>query len=115
MNGRIKSGNRFIPDCPASKLAQACGTVLPTGLTQPEPVTTTRRRLMWQSGLLVRHRVIDGVLNGDFFSILIGNFDTELVFGVPSPVPRSQGVSPQIGHKRLLMGNLASSTPSVRQ
>ena len=35
-----------MPDLPASRLLQDSATVLPTGLTQPRPVTTTRRRLM---------------------------------------------------------------------
>jgi hypothetical protein len=33
-----------MPDFPASKAAQDASTVLPTGLTQPKPVTTTRLR-----------------------------------------------------------------------
>jgi hypothetical protein len=33
-----------MPGLPASRLAQDSATVLPTGLTQPRPVTTTRRR-----------------------------------------------------------------------
>jgi hypothetical protein len=33
-----------IPDLPASNAAQDASTVLPTGLTQPKPVTTTRLR-----------------------------------------------------------------------
>src|SRR5438034_2957641 len=35
-----------MPDRPASRLAQPSATVLPTGLTSPSPVTTTRRRVM---------------------------------------------------------------------
>jgi hypothetical protein len=33
-----------MPDFPASSAAQDASTVLPTGLTQPKPVTTTRLR-----------------------------------------------------------------------
>jgi hypothetical protein len=33
-----------MPDFPANKAAQDASTVLPTGLTQPKPVTTTRLR-----------------------------------------------------------------------
>src|SRR3989338_506032 len=37
---------RSMPDLPARMLAQDSDTVLPTGLMQPRPVTTTRRRLI---------------------------------------------------------------------
>ena len=44
---------RPMPDCPARILAQASATVLPTGLIQPRPVTTTRRRLMRENFLRI--------------------------------------------------------------
>jgi len=70
-----------MPERPASTLAHASGTVLPTGLMQPRPVTTTRRRLIGNSAFLMRQRVIDGVLNGgDFFGVFVRDLDPELVF-----------------------------------
>src|SRR3954463_16272281 len=73
---------RSMPLLPASRLDQDSSTVVPTGLTQPRPVTTTRRRDdMERSGLLVRHRVVDGVLHcRDLLGILVGDLDAELVF-----------------------------------
>lgn len=67
----------------------------------------------WQSGLLVRHRVIDGVLNsGDFFSILIENFDTELVFECHHQFHGVKGVSPRSATKDFSWVTWLSSTPS---
>jgi hypothetical protein len=43
---RIKLGNEINAGFTGQTLAQESATVLPTGLTQPRPVTTTRRRLM---------------------------------------------------------------------
>src|SRR6218665_2980116 len=82
-----------MPDLPAKRLAQASATVLPTGLMQPRPVTTTRRRLMRSNliliarcaqkglALLVGVGVVDGVLHRrDLFSVFIGDFDAEFIF-----------------------------------
>src|SRR5256885_9416095 len=82
-------GSNFVmvamPDLPASRLDQPSATVLPTGLTRPSPVTTTRRRLMRIllscSGLLVLHGVVDRQLHRrDLLGFLVGDFDLELVF-----------------------------------
>src|SRR6478752_10015867 len=69
-----------MPLLPASRFDQLSATVLPTGLMQPRPVTTTRRRDMGRSGLLVGVGVVDGVLHrGDLLGVLVRNLDAELV------------------------------------
>ncbi len=45
-----KRVTRLMPDLPASTLSQASGTVLPTGLMMPSPVTTTLRRCTVRGG-----------------------------------------------------------------
>src|SRR5215216_5569707 len=72
---------RSMPDLPASRLDQDSATVLPTGLTHPRPVTTTRRRLMLVSGLLVGVGVVDSVLHRrDLLGVFVRDLDAELVF-----------------------------------
>src|SRR4051812_2446528 len=81
-----------MPDRPARMSPQPSSTLLPTGLTRPSPVTTTRRRViaaapklqgMRKSGssrLLVLYCVVDRQLHGgDLLCFLVGNLDTELV------------------------------------
>src|SRR6185369_16616912 len=79
---------RSMPGLPASRLDQDSATVLPTGLTHPRPVTTTRRLVMGPnlsncrgpSGLLVGVGVVDSVLHRrDLFGVLVRNLDPELV------------------------------------
>src|SRR5690606_23711208 len=86
--GKVEASKRVtgpMPDRPARMLAQACGTSLPTGLTIPSPVTTTRRRVMWNadpkgSGLRVRLDVVDGLLDGrDLLGFLVRDLGLELV------------------------------------
>ena len=45
-----KRVTRVMPDLPARTLSQASGTVLPTGLMMPSPVTTTLRRCTVRGG-----------------------------------------------------------------
>src|SRR5512145_1778083 len=86
-----------MPERPATRLAQASATVLPTGLMHPRPVTTTRRRLIGCSGLLVLHRVVDGVLHGgDLLGFFVGNLDAELVFEGHHEFHRVQRVGAQV-------------------
>src|SRR5512137_2525958 len=82
------------PDFPATRLAQAVGTSMPTGLMTPRPVTTTRRRSLIQgkqdlggrrrraSGLLqVGGDVLDRLLDGtDLLRFLVRDLALELVF-----------------------------------
>ena len=76
-----------MPDLPASRLAQASATLLPTGLIEPRPVTTTRRAFAKVAPirrcqrLLVRLDVVDRLLHGgDLLGFLVGDLGLELVF-----------------------------------
>src|SRR3974390_3122272 len=78
---------RVMPGLAATMFPQACSSELPTGLTMPSPVTTTRRRLKSRAPsiaanasrlLAVRHDEIDGLLHrGDFLGFLVRNFRFE--------------------------------------
>src|SRR5690606_37222066 len=74
-----------MPDFPARMFDQACGMSLPTGLTIPSPVTTTRRRVMSNadpkgSGLQVSLDVVDRLLDGrDLLGFLVRDLGRELV------------------------------------
>src|SRR5690606_22952034 len=94
--GNAEASKRLMaemPERPATRFAQALGTSLPTGLTMPSPVMTTRRRLTWMllacegerrlapaglplrgraSALRVRLHVVDGLLHrGDLLGFLV--------------------------------------------
>src|SRR5579871_1964647 len=81
---------RVIPGLAATMLDHASSSVLPTGLTMPSPVTTTRRRV--KSGtsklnvrgsrlLAVGHDEIDRLLHGgDLLRFFVGNLGLEFLF-----------------------------------
>src|SRR5512144_986901 len=97
-----------MPVRPASRLAQPSATVLPTGLTSPSPVTTTRRRVIragLRSGLLVLDGVVDRQLHrGDLLGLFVGDLDAELVFERHHQFHRVERVGAQVGHESLLVG-----------
>src|SRR3972149_7953370 len=72
-----------MPDLPASRADQNSSAVLPTGVTAPTPVMTTRRLSTACSGpvpLLVLFDVIDGVPDGhDLLRVLVGDLEVELL------------------------------------
>src|SRR5512140_1993649 len=75
-----------MPERPASRASQDDGTSLPTGLTAPRPVTTTRRRPVMlrlrPSGLLqVGVDVVDRLLNrADLLGLFVRDLALEFVF-----------------------------------
>src|SRR5512139_3336809 len=75
-----------MPERPASSASQDDATSLPTGLTAPSPVTTTRRRPVMRrsrpSGLLqMGVDVVDRLLDrADLLGLFVGNLALELVF-----------------------------------
>src|SRR5690606_5871774 len=90
------------PDFPAMMLDQACGMSLPTGLTIPSPVTTTRRRVMSNadpkgSGLRVGLDVVDRLLDGrDLLGFLVRDLGLELVLECHDQFDRVERVRAQV-------------------
>src|SRR5512139_1774413 len=95
-----------MPERPAIRLTHPSATELPTGLISPSPVTTTRRRVMRGSGLLVLHGVVDRQLHRrDLPGLLVGDLDAELVLGGHHQFHGVGRVRAQIGHEGLLVGH----------
>src|SRR3954470_1467030 len=111
LQARLAGSNCWMwsmPLLPSSRLAHLSATEWPTVLTQPMPVTTTRRREdMGRSGLLVRVRVVDGVLHrGDLLGVLVGDLDAELIFQRHHQLHRVERVRAQVRNESLFIGDL---------
>src|SRR5215211_5210911 len=78
------------PDFPASSAVQVASTSVPTGVTSPRPVTTTRCGKLL-SDLLVE--VVHGITHGpELFRILVPNDHVELLLERHDELDRVQAV-----------------------
>src|SRR5919109_114777 len=83
-----------MPDLPCVSADQNSSTVLPTGVSAPRPVTTTRRGL---TALGVVLDVLDGVAHRhDLLGILVGDLDVEVLLQGHDELDGVEGVGAQI-------------------
>src|SRR5512134_79217 len=85
------------PGVPASSAFQVDSTSVPTGVTRPSPVTTTRRDKLL-SDLLVQ--VIHGIADGaQLLGILVGDVDVEFLLERHDQLDRVQAVGAEVLHE----------------
>src|SRR6185503_8010736 len=101
--GRAFASNRVtgpIPDFPCVRAVQNSSAVLPTGVTAPAPVMTTRRastRLSVARPLLVLFDIADGVPDGrDLLRVLVRNLEIELFLEGHHELDGVEGVRPEV-------------------
>src|SRR5206468_2536652 len=89
--GSAEASKRVIgpmPERPATRLSQFASMPMPSGVTRPRPVTTTRRRVPFRTlkarnasaaraGVKVAWHVRPGGLDAEFFSIFVGPWRTK--------------------------------------
>src|SRR5262245_58831772 len=90
---------------PATRASQFSCVPIPTGDSNPTPVTTTR--LLTRAPLLllgVGVDVLDGFLHsGDLFGILVGDFDAEFFLEGHDEFDRVERISVEIVHERRIL------------
>src|SRR5258705_9239685 len=85
------------PDLPCLRAAQNSSVVLPTGVSAPRPVTTTRRRSLMVTGLGVVLDVLDGVADRhDLLGVLVGDLDVEVLLQSHDELDGIQRVGAQV-------------------
>src|SRR3972149_2494702 len=99
---------RPTPERPSIMAFQNLSTPMPTGLTTPSPVTTTRRSLSCATRpgdvlFDVLHRLADF---HDLLRVFVGDLDLELLFQRHHQFDHVQGVGPQVLHEGCLRGDL---------
>src|SRR3954470_19947640 len=83
------------PDLPCLRDDQNSSVVLPTGVSAPRPVMTTRRSFM--PGLRVVLDVLDGVADGhDLLGVLVGDLDVEVLLQGHDELDGIEGVGAQV-------------------
>src|SRR5438067_1369012 len=83
-----------IPDLPCVSADQNSSTVLPTGVSAPSPVTTTRRG---STILGVVLDVLDGVADGhDLLGVLVRDLDVEVLLQGHAELSGIEGVRAQV-------------------
>src|SRR5215470_1110856 len=83
-----------MPDLPCVSADQNSSTVLPTGVSAPRPVTTTRRG---STVLRVVLDVLDGVADRhDFFGILVRDLDVEVLLEGHDELDGVEGIGAQV-------------------
>src|SRR5438105_10582243 len=99
-------GSNFVigaaPGVPARSALQVESTSVPTGVTRPRPVTTTRcAKLLSDLLVQVVHRVTDGA---ELFGVLVGDVDVELLLEGHHELHRVQAVGAEVFHEAGLAG-----------
>src|SRR6185295_19684371 len=94
---------RPIPDWPAHNAFQVFSTPIPSGVTNPKPVTTTR--LGWYApiphpDLKFLLNILDGFSHRqDLFGVLIRNFDVEGLLERHNQLDGVQRIGTEVVHK----------------
>src|SRR5689334_6146831 len=92
------------PDVPPSSALQVESTSVPTGVTRPRPVTTTRwAKLLPDLLVEVVHRVPDGA---ELLGIFVGDVDVELLLERHHELDRVRAVGAEVLHEAGLAGEL---------
>src|SRR5690349_10050252 len=92
------------PDVPARSALQVESTSVPTGVTSPRPVTTTRcAKLLPDLLVEVVHGVTDGA---ELLGVLVGDVDVELLLERHHELHRVQAVGAEVLHEAGLAGEL---------
>src|ERR1043165_2200617 len=92
------------PDRPSSRLAQGESTSVPTGVTSPRPVTTTRWVKLFPD-LLVQ--VVHGVADGpQLLGLFIGDVDVELLLDGHDELDRVETVGAEVFQETRIAGEL---------
>src|SRR6185312_5031799 len=92
------------PGVPANSPFQVEATSVPTGVTRPSPVTTTRRDKLFPDLLVeIIHRVADGP---QLFRVLIRDVDVELLLERHDELHRVQAVGAEVLHEAGFVGQL---------
>src|SRR5690606_6373112 len=92
------------PERPASRPLQVDSTSVPTGVTSPRPVTTTRcAKLFPDLGV----EITQGISNGaELFGVLVGDVDVELLLEGHDELDRVEAVGAEILHEARLVRQL---------
>src|ERR687890_1983761 len=101
-------GSNFVigaaPGVPASSAVQVDSTSVPTGVTSPRPVTTTRcAKLLPDLLVQVIHRVAHGA---QLLGVLVRDVDVELLLERHHELHRVQAVGAEVFHEAGLAGEL---------
>src|SRR4249920_1079188 len=103
-----------MPDRPATTLCHASSTVLPTGLTMPSPVTTTRR---WDKLRLLREvalDVVDGLLHGgDLLGVFVRDLGLELLLERHHELDRVERIGAEVVDERRFVLDLRLVHPEL--
>src|SRR3954465_10174916 len=92
------------PDLPSSSALQVDSTSVPTGVTSPRPVTTTRcAKLLPDLLVEVIHGVADGA---QLLRVLVRDVDVELLLERHHELHRVQAVGAEVLHEAGLAGEL---------
>src|SRR6185312_7670233 len=92
------------PDLPSSSALQVESTSVPTGVTSPRPVTTTRcTKLFPDLFMEVRHGIADGA---KLLRLFVQDIDVELLFECHDELDRVEAVGAEVFHEAGIVGQL---------
>src|SRR3954465_4961584 len=92
------------PDLPSRSARQVLSTSVPTGVTSPRPVTTTRWVKLFPDLLVeVRHGVTHGA---ELFRLLVGDIDVEFLFEGHDQLDGIEAVGAEVFHEAGVVGQL---------
>src|SRR3954453_8031523 len=92
------------PDLPSSSALQVESTSVPTGVTSPRPVTTTRCTKLFPDFLVqVRHGITDGA---KLLRFLVGDIDVELLLEGHDELDGVEAFGAEVFHEAGIVGQL---------
>src|SRR5688572_1388504 len=92
------------PERPASSPSQVDSTSVPTGVTSPRPVTTTRRvKLLPDLLVEIRHGIANGA---ELLRFLVGDIDVELLLERHDQLHGVEAVGAEVLHEAGIAGQL---------
>src|SRR4029079_446372 len=92
------------PDFPSRRPRQVESTSVPTGVTSPRPVTTTRWVKLFPDFLVeVRHGITDGA---ELFRLLVRDIDVEFLLEGHDQLDRVEAVGAEVFHEAGVVGQL---------
>src|SRR5215218_6943318 len=98
------------PGFASRRACQVVATSLPTGVTTPSPVTTTRRFIRPDLLVQVRDRVADGA---ELLRVLVGDVDVELLLELHDQLDDVEAVGAEILDEAGLIGKLLALHPEL--
>src|SRR5437868_14970135 len=99
------------PERPASSPCQVDSTSVPTGVTRPSPVTTTRWVKLFPDFFMeVGHGIADGP---ELFRLLVGDIDVELLFECHDQLDGIEAVGAEVLHEAGIAGQLLALDPEL--